>query len=262
MDSYISLDNLRFRCILGILPEERLHPQKISIDLKMFFNTRTPAYSQNLKDSVDYAQIFLEMNFILLAAEFDLLETAAECLASYLLAPTLPELKRVQVKRIELHVKKIGALKNHGTPGVFIIRNRGDYYYRQEISRFGSTDVIFDNDQLGLYRLHVAPGLKIPRHYHSKLDEAEMPLTSGLSLQGMPAAQNSMFFWPKKFVHEYENLTTEEQIILCLDRPAFIPSDEIETTEPLSCLDNLPRPKSKMVKSSFNYSSMICAFKG
>ena len=42
--------------------------------------------------------------------------------------------------------------------------------------------------------------------------------------------------WPRNFPHRYENRTDLEQSFLCIDRPAFIPTDEIEVEIPLADL--------------------------
>jgi dihydroneopterin aldolase len=38
--------------------------------------------------------------------------------------------------------------------------------------------------------------------------------------------------WPLGFPHKYENPTEAEQVILCVDRPCFIPEDEIPVAVP------------------------------
>ena len=72
-----------------------------------------------------------------------------------------------------------------------------------------------------------APGAAIPTHVHRRMEESEMILTEGLLLQGQPATLGSARTWPLGFPHRYDNPGDEEQVILCVDRPAFIPSDEI-----------------------------------
>ena len=38
--------------------------------------------------------------------------------------------------------------------------------------------------------------------------------------------------WPKQFPHRYDNPMPIEQSILCVDRPAFLPHDEVEVETP------------------------------
>ena len=42
--------------------------------------------------------------------------------------------------------------------------------------------------------------------------------------------------WPRQFPHRYDNPSPIEQTVLCIDRPAFTPGDEVEVPEPASGL--------------------------
>jgi dihydroneopterin aldolase len=64
------------------------------------------------------------------------------------------------------------------------------------------------------------------------MEESELVLGNGLLLQGRPVARGQAFHWAQGFPHRYDNPTHTEQTVLCVDRPRFIPSEEVETEEP------------------------------
>lgn len=97
-------------------------------------------------------------------------------------------------------------------------------------SRFGRVEIVFENSMVGVYNLIVRPGACIATHCHNKMTEAEMILTSGLYVQGRPISRFSQLKWPKGHYHRYDNPTCFEQIILCIDQPAFDLHDEKEET--------------------------------
>jgi len=96
-----------------------------------------------------------------------------------------------------------------------------------EKTRFGQVDCLLVNQSFGVYRLRIASGFRIPPHYHNIMEEKEIILTDGLSLDDKSIAGGTVKVWPKKIAHSYENNTLEEQSILCIDKPPFDPSDEV-----------------------------------
>ena len=102
-----------------------------------------------------------------------------------------------------------------------------------EHNHFGRVDILYEDETLGLYVLAVAPGARIPPHFHRVMAESELVLDAGLLQQGRPVARGAAFRWPKGFIHEYRNPTRAERRILCLDRPPFIPDDEVEVSGPV-----------------------------
>jgi dihydroneopterin aldolase len=87
-----------------------------------------------------------------------------------------------------------------------------------------------------VYRERISPRTVLPTHVHHHLDESELVLGDGLLLQGAPVTAGLAHTWPRGFPHRYENVTDLEQSFLCIDRPAFIPSDEVEVDVPVDKL--------------------------
>lgn len=102
-------------------------------------------------------------------------------------------------------------------PPVFAVERNG----------FGTAHVLFETAALGLYVLEVAPGAEIPAHYHRVMREDELVLDDGLLQQRRPVRAGDAFTWPAGLVHEYRNPTGAPKRILCIDRPKFIPDDEV-----------------------------------
>lgn len=96
-----------------------------------------------------------------------------------------------------------------------------------ERNGFGAAHVLFETATLGLYVLEVAPGAEIPAHYHRVMREDELVLDDGLLQQRRPVRAGDAFTWPAGLVHEYRNPTGAPKRILCIDRPKFIPDDEV-----------------------------------
>ena len=51
----IFIRGLEFDTIVGVLPEERVTPQPLRVDLELDVDTRQAARSKDLADTVDYA---------------------------------------------------------------------------------------------------------------------------------------------------------------------------------------------------------------
>jgi dihydroneopterin aldolase len=228
----IELNQLPVRCIVGLYPAERGTPQPLELDVALYLDTRKAATEGNLRDTVDYARLAGELRFLLESADFRMLETAAEALCRYILAPPTEDGARAPVRAVTLRLSKPEALGRAGLASLQVHRTADEYRYEKEEKPFGRVDIIFQDAHVGIYRLRIAPGGTIVTHEHRVMDEAELVLGHGLLLQGRPVPAGTGFRWPKHFPHRYDNPRAQEQTVLCVDRPAFIPHDEVEVPEP------------------------------
>lgn len=239
----IELRKLRAECVVGVYPSERTHPQPLLLDLGLHFDAREAARGGGLGATIDYAKLAGEVRFLLQASRFYLLETAAEALASYLLAPPTPDVPRAPVQAVTLRLSKPRALAGSALASLQIHRVAEEMDYVVEKKDSYEVDCIFEDASTGIYRLRVAPHSRIPTHVHRVMDESEMVLGSGLHLQGQPVEPGSAFHWPRDFPHLWENRSDTEQTILCVDRPSFMAEDEIVVDVPEEKL-RLPEPVS------------------
>lgn len=233
----VPLDTLRIRglrvdCVVGVYPSERTQPQPLIVDLSLRVDARAAGRGGGLAASVDYARLAGEIRFLLGAGRFYLLESAAEALCSYVLAPPLVDLPRAHVESVKLRLTKPRALAGGALPSITVRRHVSEYRYEVEESSFGKVDVIYEGSGCGIYRLRIAPGGTIPTHLHREMDESEMVLSGNLLLQGERVAPGSVFHWPRNHPHRWDNPEGYEQTVLCVDRPAFLRRDEIEVEEP------------------------------
>lgn len=84
----------------------------------------------------------------------------------------------------------------------------------------------------GLVRLIVAPGRQIPHHHHQVMSEWELVSSPGLwGWEGEGPARPQPIgrrrCWPRGLTHGYANPGGAPAGLLCLNRPAFLPDDEV-----------------------------------
>lgn len=226
----ISIQNMQVPCFIGIHRHERHERQTLLVDLEMHVATASAGDESTLEKSVDYSRVHGELKFLLEACHFRLLETAAQALCNYLLAPPPPDRLQAQIQAVTLTLRKPSALKSEAVPGLKVHRTRESIGIGLERNSFGEVDIIHESPDCGIYRLRIPPGGRIPAHYHEIMAEGEMALSEGLWLQGRPLSAGLAHFWPHQFVHQYDNPSDTERTVLCVNRPAFIPSDEIPVT--------------------------------
>ena len=224
----LSLSGLSVDCIVGVYPTERDEPQPLGVDLALYLDTRAAARDAKLNATVDYARLWGEVRFLLQASRFLLLESAAEAVARYILAPPTLDVPHGAIPEVTVRLSKPRALAGAGMPTLEIHRRASDYAYEVETKAFGQVDIIFATKGCGIYREHVRAGSAIPTHVHKHMDESELVLGTGLLVQGKPAVSGTARHWPRAFPHRWDNPTERTQTVLCVDRPAFIPTDEVE----------------------------------
>ena len=223
----IALDDLHLQCIVGIHPHERIKKQPLEVGVRLYLERRPGAFGASLEDSIDYGFIAGDVAFVLENGRFQLLETAAEALCAAVLGPQAPDRHAARPAAMAVTIRKPLALGGQALPSVSITRRAEELRFSLENNAFGQVDVLHESDDCGVYRLKISPHGGIPKHYHEVMGEAELVMSDGLLLQGAAVGAGLGHVWPNGFVHAYENPTDEERSILCINRPAFIPSDEI-----------------------------------
>ena len=228
----IEIASLDIECIVGVYPSERDTPQPLVVDLSLYLDTRRAGTGGALKDTIDYARLSGELRFLLQSCRFLLLETAADALCRYMLAPPTDDRPHPPVAAVRLRLTKPRALGGRAQPTLEVFRSADEIVLDLEDKPFGRVDIIHVSRGCGIYRLRVAPGRTITTHVHRAMDENELVLGAGLVLQGAPVRAGLAYAWPKGVAHRYDNPSDVEQTILCVDRPAFIPTDEVEVPMP------------------------------
>ncbi len=171
------------------------------------------------------------LRFILDASAFDRLVNNAEAVARWLLVPPAIGECRPAVEAATVTVRDLVSGETET-----ISRDQSEIRYHTEHQPFGDVDIIYETAECGVYRERLTPGAVLPTHCHYRIDESELVLTNGLLQQGVPVAAGLSRSWPRGSAHRYENPTPVEQSFLCIDRPAFIHSDEVEVDVPVDHL--------------------------
>jgi 8-oxo-dGTP pyrophosphatase MutT (NUDIX family) len=101
----------------------------------------------------------------------------------------------------------------------------------QDSTKWGLVDILYRPDQIAeLVVLKIAPGKSIPWHVHRIMKETEICLDAGLLCQNMPinSLSDSFRLWGNEEPHSYDNPCENWKLVLCIDQPQFIHSDEVE----------------------------------
>jgi dihydroneopterin aldolase len=96
----IELRGLRVSGICGALPEEQLRPQPLEIDVDIAADLSAAAASDDLDDTVDYGGVTADLEQVVSAGRFTLLEALAAALCDAVLA-------RPQVDAVTVAVRKL-----------------------------------------------------------------------------------------------------------------------------------------------------------
>lgn len=65
---------LRFDCIIGILPQERLHPQRLELDIELEADFAAAARTDRIEDTVDYAAVAEQIHALAVEHQYELVE--------------------------------------------------------------------------------------------------------------------------------------------------------------------------------------------
>lgn len=99
MDKMI-IENLKIFCHHGVYDAEKENGQNFYVSLTAYFDTSIPGTSDNIDESVNYADLCHKIDWFMKDNRFNLIEAVAEKLAEYIL------LNFTKIKRIILKISK------------------------------------------------------------------------------------------------------------------------------------------------------------
>ncbi|WP_420714954.1 dihydroneopterin aldolase [Corallococcus sp. bb12-1] len=222
----MQLRGLTVDCIVGLYNRERVTPQPLRLDVALFLDARQAAVGGKLANTVHYGRLAGELRFLLDACRFELLESAAEAVCRYILAPPTDAAPHARVRAATVRVTKPEALGGWAIPSLQVHRTAEEMLYRTEEKPFGRVDVIHEGATYGIYRLRVDSGGRIPARTDGHTEGCELVLGAGLLLQGQPVSRGMAFHVPRDRMHRYDNPTTTEQTVLGVYRPRLVPQGE------------------------------------
>ncbi len=112
----IIIKGLKTNCIIGVKPEERLKPQQILVDLKLYLDLSKASASDAIGDTVDYEAISRDVIEFIEKSRFKLLEKLAFETAKLVK-------KKYKVEQVKVRIKKPSAIKDARYAGVEITLN-------------------------------------------------------------------------------------------------------------------------------------------
>jgi dihydroneopterin aldolase len=86
MSDRIVLEGMVFQGTHGVYPEEQVTPQPFEVDAELALNLQPAGLSDDLAQTVDYAQVYETCRQIVESTRFNLVEALAEAIAHELLA--------------------------------------------------------------------------------------------------------------------------------------------------------------------------------
>jgi dihydroneopterin aldolase len=103
------------RC--GVTEEQRSRKRKILVDLEVVTSCRKAGRSDELKDTVDYGELYKVAKKIIEQKTVYLLESWAEMIAGEVL-------RRFKVREVRVRIRKPGVMAKGVVPGVEIVRTK------------------------------------------------------------------------------------------------------------------------------------------
>ena len=111
----VLIRELKVEAILGMLPQERVTPQPVLINITVFTDTRRAARSKDIVDAVNYAALADAATKLTIDGKYLLIETLVEDLAAL-------SLSLAHVEGVSVRVEKPQAVPAAGAVGVEIYR--------------------------------------------------------------------------------------------------------------------------------------------
>lgn len=149
----IRIHRLELDCIVGIRPLERVHQQRIRLDLGLHADVAQAGRTGRISMTVDYDQVAHEVAALLSFRRYHLIEMAAEEVAAMLLGI------HPGVQRVDVRIEKPGALAGRArAASVEIKRRRSDFPRSVERSAEGEQQVLLDTRESRLELLRIEPG--------------------------------------------------------------------------------------------------------
>jgi dihydroneopterin aldolase len=99
MNDIVFIEELKVDAILGILPQERITPQPVVIDLQLQTDSRPAASSKDINDTLDYSAVAEQIKALTINGEYLLIETLINDIADLCLRSSLVTGVTVEVRK-------------------------------------------------------------------------------------------------------------------------------------------------------------------
>jgi dihydroneopterin aldolase len=112
----LRLNGIEVLCIIGDLPEERIHEQRLMVDVELSLDLSLAAESDDLEETVDYAELSRKIRLSLKEAKCRLIERAASIACDVCL-------EEKKVEKAVVTIRKAGAVPGLANAEVRIERS-------------------------------------------------------------------------------------------------------------------------------------------
>lgn len=113
----IFIDDLRLTTLIGIYPREKAVPQTIEMSLQIGSSTESAGNSDDIGDTIDYAEVVKRLRSELDVQHFNLLEKLAEFVAKLLI-------EEFGATWVRVSIAKLGMMRGVRRVGVIIERRK------------------------------------------------------------------------------------------------------------------------------------------
>ena len=113
----IFIDELRLSTLIGIYPREKAMPQTIELSLQIGTSTTSAGNSDEIADTINYAEVVERLRSELAARHFNLLEKLSEFIATLLL-------EEFGALWVRVSIAKLGMIPGVRRVGVVIERSK------------------------------------------------------------------------------------------------------------------------------------------
>jgi len=117
----IHIRDLSVRCLVGINEWEKKKKQQLSISITLYVDLKKAGLSDDIEDTVNYRPLKNSIVDLVESNQFDLIERIAELVAEQCLSD-------IRVKRADVYVDKLGALRFARSVAVEITRYQDKQY--------------------------------------------------------------------------------------------------------------------------------------
>lgn len=115
--SKIFIKDLSLKCKIGVTERERQKNQAVLINITLWADTNSAGETNDIEQTVDYRDVYLQIIDLVEQGSFYLLERLAEEITQICL-------RQSRVEKVEVRVEKPKALKLAASAGVEIIREK------------------------------------------------------------------------------------------------------------------------------------------
>jgi uncharacterized cupin superfamily protein len=94
-------------------------------------------------------------------------------------------------------------------------------------TEFGFVISLWEVPEVSISILEIAPGKRIPKHFHKKTREIEIVLSGEVIVNGVCRNKGAVFIWEpgRENAHEYFNASRSFAQVLCVAFPKYDPAD-------------------------------------